>query len=295
MASYVSTNDDIYKGVLSAFQGQADALNALYSQNNNQYVRLIEANKGIGESDKLAIAQKFTRDRAAAGQALTNRGLANSSVQLAANRGINLDEANANLSLSDALARRAQALELEQIGARERYGNNVSGILGMSNQFQAGRYGALEQGAQNYHYQSALMDDQARLQREREMRLAGMAGGGFTTVQSPGGGPNGPSSYRQYNPTNSGIEALASAPPAYAPAFSGISDTQTIYPMGQPGAAPAAAGVGLLGLLSQGGLGGLGAIGAMGGWGPGYGQGYGGQQIDDSNIDYSSLIPQGGA
>lgn len=235
MASYVSSNDDKYWSTVQAYQNQANALNAIYSNNNDQYQSVINANKSIGESDRKALEQKFTRDKASAAQDMLSRGMSNSSVFRSSQRGINYDQANATTVLNDALARRQQALELEQIGARERYGAGLSNIMGQRSNFEGNRYSQFEQGAMNDFYQRGLMDQQAKIQEKRDRLLHGWAVGGGGNGMSRGAMLPGAAEMQDANERlragQYGAQAASAlaATPLASPAFSGVSGAQTVH------------------------------------------------------------------
>lgn len=94
---------NVLKGYQDTLAGQTDALDAVGRGYSDLSARVLAGLEGAGAAERTRIGDRYARDVAAAGQSLVSRGLGNSTVVDAANRGIGAERDRSLLDLADRL------------------------------------------------------------------------------------------------------------------------------------------------------------------------------------------------
>lgn len=273
-----------YQGALGAYnQAQESRYNQIlagygqqllgYSQQGGKIAkgwRDLQARMlGLGDGQRLQQGYQFDQLGARQQQSMVSRGMWNSTVADAANRGVQGQRALADITLGDTLRREQAGYKLGELEWRDRYAGNYANLEG-------GRLGFMERrqdappdfGAYAWR---AGMDSQ--WQSEQWNRANQLAQQGAAIPSGAAGGTGGRMGMPSIgNPTGAMLSSSMAPPSAYQPLQSqsygytpsGNGYSQSVY--------PAAATVGQI----AGSIGSMGGFGMLGALGNAYGYGTGG-------------------
>ncbi len=129
-ANALNLNKSNYSNILQGYQnvlsGQMSAQKGLQAGYTGLGQDVLNDIQGIDASQRQAIADQYAQQRGAASQGLISRGLGNTTVQNAVDRGLALDNSKANIALSNQTAQ-LQAGYRSQLGlAGLNYGNQAN-------------------------------------------------------------------------------------------------------------------------------------------------------------------------
>ena len=106
--SALAQNQSNYNNILSGYQktiaDQMGAQGAITSGYNQLYNTVIGGIQGSNQANQTAIGQQYARQSGTAAQQLIDRGLGNTTVQQSVQRGISLDEAQAQTQSANQFA-----------------------------------------------------------------------------------------------------------------------------------------------------------------------------------------------
>lgn len=189
--SALAQNQAMYGNILSGYQqvmgNQVGAQQAIGAGYNNLYNTVTQGIQGIDASQRQALADTYAQQKGQARQGLVSRGLGNTTVVNAAERGLALDKAKADIALSNQTAalqagyqsqlglaglgqQNAANLQNTQLGGRQLdWMNSVTAAYPNAQEYNAlfSQHGQAQQAAA----------DRAALQKASRTGGAGVGGG----------------------------------------------------------------------------------------------------------------------
>ena len=261
-ASANAANEARYQSILGGYGTRESIFRGALKNINKGYDTLIQRQANVGDSQRLDLQDQYARAFAKAKLSSLSRGLGNSTLYDAAQRGVNSDLARAKIALEDSLSREYIDIYGKKLGFMER-GNlfGLSGILKDKLDFMERK--------QELGPQASLFAQLAEMEgRANAGGFAGGMGGGGMGMPS-GGGARGSSQFAPFmNPYPQPVSSTAPNN-AYANWASAQMSTNLANAMAMQGMGGIMGG-------AQGGGGSLGALGgvlgALGSGGMRYGQ-----------------------
>ena len=250
-ASANAANEARYQAILGGYGTRESIFRGALKNINKGYDTLIQRQANVGDSQRLDLQDQYARAFAKAKLSSLSRGLGNSTLYDAAQRGVNSDLARAKIALEDSLSREYIDIYGKKLGFMER-GNlfGLSGILKDKLDFMERK--------QELGPQAALFAQLAEMEgRANAGGFAGGMGGGGMGMPS-GGGARGSSQFAPFmNPMPRPETVTGMYPGAAAAAWqSGQLATNYANAIAMAGMGGAMGG-------AQGGGGSLGALGGV--------------------------------
>ena len=217
----LSQNQANYSNILSGYQSSQQAQQAMQQGIQQGYSTLsknvLGTIKGIDQSQRQAIADAYAQQSGSAAQSLIDRGLGNTTVANAVQRGLSFDKAKADIALSNQMAQLTAGYQSSLGLAGLNYANQANmQNTGLRSQQLGYMAGLREPYPNNLGYANLQMQRDA-LQRAQQpggggYRVAGGGGGGRGMSPGPmiGGGGRGGGS-----PAGGGGPQRALAPMEY--------------------------------------------------------------------------------
>jgi hypothetical protein len=240
----LQANQQNYQNVLQGYQqtlrDQQAAQQPILQGYRDLQSQVAGTIQGVDQSQRQAIADTYAQQRGQASQSLISRGLGNTTVQDAVNRGLTLDEQKAGVALSNQMAQLQAGYQSQLGGAALNYQNQAAmqntALAGQQLGFMAGvqipypsasAYGSLASGLAGLqaargaggggpHMGVQQLAGQRRGRTASEMAGGYNLGGSASTAGAPVPAP--PPGYRMpgsyYDPAlaNAGIAAQGGAP-----------------------------------------------------------------------------------
>lgn len=170
--NYNPANDKAYQAILDGYKTQQAIFDNKAAGVAQGYQAMIDSNRSVGESDRLALYQKSERDAAAAQQSMVSRGLGNTSALDSAQRGIKYDTENLNINLNDSIAKRQTDLQQSYLGFQSQAASQSAALGSQSLDYQGQALGQRYGAEANYVSQVDLANQQAKLGYTNQSALA---------------------------------------------------------------------------------------------------------------------------
>lgn len=119
-----------YNDILSGYTNQRNIYNNNTAQINRGYQDVLSQQQGLGESQRIALDRQYAQQSAQSQQSMISRGMGNSTVLDAGQRGINYDRANSQIALQDSLTREQTAIQQARLGYMANAQQGQSQIIG---------------------------------------------------------------------------------------------------------------------------------------------------------------------
>ena len=260
-----AANEARYQSILGGYGDRESIFRGVLKNINKGYDSLVKRQERVGDSQRLDLQDQYARAFAKAKLSALSRGLGNSTLYDAAQRGVNSDLARAKIALEDSLSREYIDIYNKKLGFMER--GNLFGLAGIAKD----KLDFMER-KQELGPQAALFAQLAEMEGRGNaggFGGGGMGGGGMGMPS--GGGARGSSQFAPFMNPAPRPEFVTGMYPGAASAAWQSGQFATNY-------ANAIAMQGMSGMMggAQGGGGSLGALGgvlgALGGASMRYGQ-----------------------
>ena len=129
-ASANAANEARYQSILGGYGTRESIFRGALKNINKGYDTLIQRQANVGDSQRLDLQDQYARAFAKAKLSALSRGLGNSTLYDAAQRGVNSDLARAKIALEDSLSREYIDIYGKKLGFMER--GNLFGLAGIA-------------------------------------------------------------------------------------------------------------------------------------------------------------------
>ncbi len=141
-----------YNATLAGYQAQQNAYNAATGKINTGYTGMVNAAKGLGQTQMMQVQQNYQRQEAQNAQSLMSRGLGNSSVIDSTNRGTAYDQQMAQLGVQDQVNQNVQGIQAQQLGYRAQAQSGLANLQAQQAGFMGSKTNTPVNAAQNVTY-----------------------------------------------------------------------------------------------------------------------------------------------
>lgn len=177
-----------YNDTLAGYQAQQAAYSNSTGGINTGYRGMVNAAKGLGQTQMMQVQQNFQRQQAQNQQSMMSRGLGNSSIMDSANRGTAYDQQMAQLGVQDQVNQNVQGIRSQQLGYLAQAQGGMANLQAQQAGFMGSKTNTPTNASQNVTYGYPQNQNAGQIQNQQisAQNFAGSVNGSRGTGSGQG-------------------------------------------------------------------------------------------------------------